>query len=103
MIGAAAAMLFGLCASDAETALLRRALPPQWTVAADAPPVVELRYRRDPGRLVISGARAAVPLTPSATLFMQARKPIENTQWDPLQSAGTGRGRAYSVGLALRW
>lgn len=102
MIAATAAVLVGLFAPDAEAAVLRGRAPRQWTVSETAAPI-ELRYRRDPGRLVLGGARATLPLSPSTTLFLQARKPIESPLWDPSSSAGAARGRAYSVGLAVRW
>lgn len=100
MVRAAALILIGFCGADPE--LLRKAVQPRWTAAADAPPI-EFSYRRDTGRLIFGGARLAIPVAPAATLFMQARKQKDEVQTGPADAAAPSRSRAYSVGLSLRW
>ena len=102
MIGAAALILIGLCADSAEPALLRRALEPRWTVTAATPPI-GVAYRRDPGRFVASGARIAIPLTPAASLFMQARKQKPDVSLGSNDATSAALSRAYSVGVSVRW
>ncbi len=69
---------------------------------ADAPPI-ELSYRRDPGRVITSGARIAIPLAPATTVFMQARKQKEDPQAGPPNAAAPLPNRTYSLGVSLRW
>ena len=102
MIGAAALLLIGLCAESAKPDLLRRASEPRWTVTAATPPI-GVAYRRDPGRFVASGARVAIPLTPAASLFMQARKQKPDSATGFIDAATPSQSRAYSVGVSVRW
>ena len=102
MIGAAALLLIGLCAESAKPDLLRRASEPRWTVTAATPPI-GVAYRRDPGRFVASGARVAIPLTPAASLFMQARKQKPDSLSGAVEAVPSSQSRAYSVGVSVRW
>lgn len=99
MVGATALMLMQLCAGDAKPAPLRMSLEPRWTVGA-ATALAGPAYRRDPDRFVARGARVSVDLSPNTSLFMQARKPAADLRAEPVPAA---QGRAYSLGMALRW
>lgn len=102
MIAAAAVLLMGLSATQADPPVLRQSVEPRWTVAAQTRPI-ELSYQREPGQMTASSARADFQLAPATTMFMQARKQKEETQWDSPKGLGKSTNRAVSVGLALHW
>ena len=103
MIAAAAAvLLMGLGAAETGAPALRQAIEPRWTVAPSARPI-ELNYQREPGQIVTSSARADFSLAPSTTVFMQARRQKQETQWDSPKGVGKSSSRAVSVGLNLHW
>ncbi len=101
MIAAAALMLVGLSAAQADTLVLRQAVAPTWTVATQARPV-EVNYPREAGQIVTGSARADFALAPATTMFMQARKTKQELQWDSPKGLAKS-SRAVSVGMALHW
>jgi hypothetical protein len=102
MIAAAALLLMGLSATEADATVLRQVAEPRWTVAAQTRPI-ELIYQREPGQMIAGSARADFALDPATTLFMQARKQKQETQWDSPKGLAKSTNRAVSVGLALHW
>lgn len=100
MIAAAALMLVGLSMAEPATPALR--LEPRWAVAKQTQPIA-LSYQREPGQMTASSARADFTLDPSTTLFMQARKQKQETQWDSPKGLGKWGNRAVSVGMNLHW
>lgn len=101
MIAAAALLLIGLSATEADANVLRQAVEPKWTVASQKRPI-ELSYQREPGQMIAGSARADFALDPATTVFMQARKQKQETQWESPKGLAKS-SRAVAVGFALRW
>ena len=102
MIAAAALLLVGLCADSAKLNLLRGSSEQRWTVTTASQPI-GVAYSPDPGRFVANGTRVAIPLTPDASVFVQARKQKPDIGLGATEANGASQSRAYSVGVSLRW
>ena len=101
MIAAAALLLTGLSVTQADTDALRQAVEPRWTLGTQTRPI-ELSYQREPGQMIAGSARSDFALDPATTVFMQARKQKQETQWESPKGLAKS-SRAVAVGFALRW